>query len=74
MLSIVDKTEKEIGSRFCNTCNKMVPLALFMPGKRRYQCAEHFRGIRRKLAVGTADRRLYNTLTSFIIMIIIKAG
>jgi hypothetical protein len=64
MPSIVDMTEKEIGARFCNSCNKMVSLDLFMPGKRRYQSAEHFRGIRRKLAVGTADRRLYNSIRS----------
>ena len=64
MPSIIDKTEQETGSRWCKSCDRMVALDQFAPGKRRYQCAAHYRGIRRQLAVGTTDRRMYNSIRS----------
>ncbi len=64
MPSTIDMTEAESGMRFCRTCNKLIPLDQFARGKRRYQCITHFRKIRSGLAVGTSDRRMYNSIRS----------
>ncbi len=58
------RTEEEIGMRFCITCNKMVPLAEFATGKRRYKCVTHYRESRRNTVFGTPERRAINSIRS----------
>ena len=58
------RTEEETGMRFCITCNKMVPLAEFATGKRRYKCVTHYRESRRETVFGTPERRAINSIRS----------
>ena len=58
------RTEEETGMRFCITCNKMVPLAEFATGKRRYKCVTHYRESRRETVLGTPERRSINSIRS----------
>jgi len=55
-------TEKESGLRLCITCKKLLPLDQFNPKKREYTCIEHMRANKRRLVLGTQDKRAFNSL------------
>lgn len=61
---INDRTEQEVGMRFCITCDKMMPLEAFSTEKRRFKCIAHYRESRRITVLGTPERRAINSIRS----------
>lgn len=55
-------TEQHLGLRLCKQCNKLLPLDRFRPDKRKYTCIEHLRAYKRKMVLGTHNKRAFNSL------------
>jgi hypothetical protein len=48
--------------RFCRMCDKLMPIASFAIGKRRYLCIDHHRALKREDVLGTPEKRAFNSL------------
>ena len=55
-------TEQESGLRFCLTCSKLLPLDKFNPNKRKFTCNKHERAYKCSIALGTQDKRTFNSM------------
>ena len=60
--SIMLLTEQQSGMRFCKACNKLLTLDKFKPEKRKYTCIEHLRAYKRKMVLGTQEKRAFNSI------------
>ncbi len=48
--------------RFCIKCDKMLPLDQFKTRKRKYLCITHVRELKKHYALGTHEKRAFNSL------------
>ena len=55
-------TEQHSGLRLCRACNKLLPLNCFRMDKRKYTCIEHLKARKRKMILGTTEKRCFNSL------------
>jgi hypothetical protein len=56
------RTEQETGLRFCNRCDKMLPLDRFQTNRRKYVCSVHLKEIHVHETLGTQEKRAFNCL------------
>jgi hypothetical protein len=60
----ITRTEEATGTRFCVTCNALVPLEEFSSNVRRFRCIQHHKAERRRIVTATAEKRAVNSLRS----------
>jgi hypothetical protein len=60
--NVAIRTEQETGKRFCIKCDKLLPLEQFKTNKRKYLCITHLRAMKKHYALGTHEKRAFNSL------------
>ncbi len=61
-ISAAIRTELETGMRMCIKCEKLLPLDQFRTSRRNYLCISHSREACLHYAMGTHEKRAYNSI------------
>jgi len=61
---ILTLTELYSGKRLCLKCNKLHSMESFRPNTKEHICIKHYRERRLRIALGTPEKRAFNSITN----------